>query len=133
MLGEVSRTLNERGIGLEAFPLRPDQMSQLLSMVELNTLTLGAAKEQVYPAMLAGEGSAEAIVSQRGLAQISDRAAVATLVDQVLAAHPGPVAQVLAGKESLKGFLVGQVLKAGQGRMNPKLVNELLAEALAKP
>jgi aspartyl-tRNA(Asn)/glutamyl-tRNA(Gln) amidotransferase subunit B len=66
------------------------------------------------------------------LAQISDRGAVASLVDQVLAAHPGPVAQVRAGKESLRGFLVGQVLKAGQGRLNAKLVNELLAEALAK-
>jgi len=133
MLGEVSRTLNERGNGIEAFPLAPIELAELLSLVELNILSFGTAKDQVFPAMLAGEGSAEAIVAQRGLAQVSDRAAVATLVHQVLAAHPGPVAQVRAGKESLKGFLVGQVLKAGQGRLNAKLVNELLAEALAKP
>lgn len=133
MLGEISRTLNERGIGIESFPIAPDTMAQLLSLIELNTLAFGTAKDQVFPAMLAGEGSAEAIVAQRGLAQVSDRAAVATLVNQVLAAHPGQVVQVRAGKESLKGFLVGQVLKAGQGRLNAKLVSELLDEALAKP
>jgi aspartyl-tRNA(Asn)/glutamyl-tRNA(Gln) amidotransferase subunit B len=133
MLGEVSRTLNEGGIGIEAFPLAPEEMGHLLSLVELNIITFGTAKDQVYPAMLAGEGSAEAIVAQRGLAQVSDRTAVAALVHQVLAAHPDPVAQVRAGKESLRGFLVGQVLKAGQGRLNAKLVNEVLTEALAKP
>ena len=50
----------------------------------------------------------------------------------MLAANPGPVAQIKGGKESLKGFLVGQVLKAGQGRLDAKLVNEVLVEALAK-
>jgi aspartyl-tRNA(Asn)/glutamyl-tRNA(Gln) amidotransferase subunit B len=132
-LGEISRTLNERSIGIEAFPLAPNEIAKLLLMIESNTLTFGTAKDQVFPAMLAGEGSAEAIVAQRGLAQVSDRGAVITLVDQVLAAHPTQVAQVRAGKESLKGFLVGQVLKAGQGRLNAKLVNEVLGEALAKP
>jgi aspartyl-tRNA(Asn)/glutamyl-tRNA(Gln) amidotransferase subunit B len=133
MLGEISRTLNERGIGIEAFPLAPEAIAQLLYLIESKKLAFGTAKDLVFPAMLAGEGSAEAIVAQRGLAQVSDRAAVAALVDQVLAAHASQVAQVRAGKESLKGFLVGQVLKAGQGRLNARLVNELLAEALAKP
>jgi aspartyl-tRNA(Asn)/glutamyl-tRNA(Gln) amidotransferase subunit B len=133
MLGEISRTLNERSIGIEAFPLTPIEIAKLLLMTESNTLTFGTAKDLVFPAMLAGEGSAEAIVAQRGLAQVSDRATVATLVNQVLAAQPAQVAQVRAGKESLKGFLVGQVLKAGQGRLNAKLVKELLDEALAKP
>ena len=50
----------------------------------------------------------------------------------MLAANPGPVAQIRAGKETLKGFLVGQVLKAGQGKLDAKLVNEVLTEALAK-
>jgi aspartyl-tRNA(Asn)/glutamyl-tRNA(Gln) amidotransferase subunit B len=133
MLGEISRTLNERGIGIDAFPLAPEKVTKLLSLIELNILSFGTAKDQVFPAMLAGEGTAEAIVAKRGLAQVSDRGAVTALVDQVLAAHPGQVTQVRAGKESLKGFLVGQVLKAGQGRLNAKLVNEVLAEALAKP
>lgn len=132
MLGEVSRALNERGIGIEAFPVSPETLAGLVRLVEARTLGFGTAKEQVFPALLAGEGSAEAIVAQKGLAQISDRGPIEALVAQVLAANPGPVAQIKGGKESLKGFLVGQVLKAGQGRLDAKLVNEILAEALAK-
>jgi aspartyl-tRNA(Asn)/glutamyl-tRNA(Gln) amidotransferase subunit B len=133
MLGEVSRTLNDRGIGIEAFPLAPESMAELLRLVEARTVALGTAKEQVFPAMLAGEGGAEVIVAQKGLAQVSDQAVLEALVAQVLTANPGPVAQIRAGKESLKGFLVGQILKAGQGRLDAKLVNQRLAEALAKP
>ena len=133
MLGEVSRTLNERGVGIEAFPLAPAALAELVGLVEARTLAFGTAKDQVYPAMLAGEGGAEAIVAKRGLAQVHDRQALEALVALVLAANPGPVAQLRAGKESLKGFLVGQVIKAGQGRLDAKLVHEVLGEALAKP
>ncbi|NWJ41245.1 MAG: Asp-tRNA(Asn)/Glu-tRNA(Gln) amidotransferase subunit GatB [Geothrix sp.] len=133
MLGEVSRTLNERGTTIEAFPITPEALAGLVRLVEARTLGFGAAKDQVFPALLAGEGPAEAIVAARGLAQVSDRGAIEALVAQVLDANPGPVAQVRGGKESLKGFLVGQVLKAGQGRLDAKLVTEVLAEALAKP
>ncbi|HLP29894.1 MAG TPA: hypothetical protein VK150_00945, partial [Geothrix sp.] len=132
MLGEVSRTLNDRSLAIEAFPVSPDVLAGLVRLVEARTLSLGAAKEQVFPALLAGEGDAEAIVARKGLAQVSDRAAIEDLVAQVLAANPGPVAQIRQGKESLKGFLVGQVLKAGQGRLDAKIVTEVLAEALAK-
>ncbi|MDP1830795.1 MAG: Asp-tRNA(Asn)/Glu-tRNA(Gln) amidotransferase subunit GatB [Geothrix sp.] len=133
MLGEVSRTLNERGISIEAFPLAPEALGELVRLVEARTLALGTARDQVFPALLAGEGSARTIVAQKGLAQVSDRGAIEALVAQVLAANPGPVAQIRDGKEGLKGFLVGQILKAGQGRLDARLVNEMLAEALAKP
>ena len=132
MLGEVSRTLNERGGGLGAFPLAPETLAPLIRLVESRRISFGTAKDQVFPALLAGEGDAEAFVAARGLAQVSDRGAVAALVEQVLAAHPGPAAQYRAGKVALKGFLVGQVLKAGGGRVDPQVVNEVLAEALAK-
>ncbi|HJV49048.1 MAG TPA: Asp-tRNA(Asn)/Glu-tRNA(Gln) amidotransferase subunit GatB [Geothrix sp.] len=133
MLGEVSRTLNERGIGIEALPVTPERLAGLVRLVEARTLGFGTAKDQVFPALLAGEGSAEAIVASRGLAQVSDRTAIQVLVEEILAANPGPVGQIRAGKESLKGFLVGQVLKAGGGRLDARLVQEVLAETLAKP
>ena len=132
MLGEVSRTLNERGIGIEALPLAPEALGELVGLVETRTLGFGTAKDQVFPALLAGEGSAGAIMASRGLAQVSDRGPIEALVTQVLAANPGPVAQIRGGKESLKGFLVGQVLKAGQGRLDARLVYEVLTEALAR-
>ena len=133
MLGEVSRTLNECGAPIEAFPVTPEALAGLVRLVEARTLGFGAAKDQVFPALLAGEGTADAIVAARGLAQVRDRGPIEGLVARVLEANPGPVAQIRGGKESLKGFLVGQVLKAGQGRLDARLVNEVLGEALAKP
>lgn len=132
MLGEVSRTLNERGLAMEAFPVTPERLAGLIRLVESRAVSLGAAREQVFPALLAGEGDAATLVATLGLAQVSDRGATAVLVAEVLAANPGPVAQIRAGKENLKGFLVGQVLKAGGGRLDAKVVAELLAEALAE-
>jgi aspartyl-tRNA(Asn)/glutamyl-tRNA(Gln) amidotransferase subunit B len=132
MLGEVSRTLNERGVGIESLALSHEALAGLVRLVEARTLGFGTAKEQVFPALLAGEGSADQIVAAKGLAQIGDRDAIGTLVVQVMAAQPGPVAQIRAGKDNLKGFLVGQILKAGQGRLDARLVQEVLAEELAK-
>lgn len=132
MLGEVSRVLNEREMGIGALPVAPEALAELIRLVESRQISFGTAKDQVFPALLAGEGSAGAIVVLKGLAQVSDRGAIEALVTEVLAAHPGPVAQFRAGKTGLQGFLVGQVLKAGGGKLDPQVVNEVLARALAK-
>ena len=130
MLGEVSRALNERG-GFERLDLRPAHLAELIQLVADGTINLNTAKEVVFPALLAGAGAPAAIVAQRGLGQVSERAPIAELVRAALAANPGQLAQYRAGKESLKGFFVGQVMKAGKGRLNPALVNEVLDQALA--
>jgi aspartyl-tRNA(Asn)/glutamyl-tRNA(Gln) amidotransferase subunit B len=130
MLGEVSRVLNEQGVELERLSLTPRQLGELIRLVAAGTINLNTARETVFPAMLAEGGDPGGIVARRGLAQVSDQAAIEAAVQAVLAAHPGQVAQYRAGRESLKGFLVGQVMKAGQGRMNPKLVNDIMGEAL---
>ncbi|HEX9080866.1 MAG TPA: Asp-tRNA(Asn)/Glu-tRNA(Gln) amidotransferase subunit GatB [Holophagaceae bacterium] len=133
MLGEVSRTLKAKGQDLDQLGLTPADLGGLLRLVAQGQVPLGAAREQVFPALLAGEGSAEAIVARRGLGLVSDPEALAALVAQVLAAHPDAVAQVRQGRDRLKGFLVGQILKAGGGRLDPKAVTTALEAALAKP
>jgi len=133
MLGEVSRSLNQRGLPLAQLGLDPAHLAELIGLVEAATINLTTAKEAVFPALLAGEGSAGAIVRQRGLAQVSDRGAIEALVREVLAANPGQLGQYRAGKEALKGFFVGQVMKAGKGRLNAQLINEILEQALAGP
>jgi aspartyl-tRNA(Asn)/glutamyl-tRNA(Gln) amidotransferase subunit B len=131
MLGEVSRTLNDRGQGLEALGLGPGHLAELIRMVDDGTVNLNTAKETVFPAVLAGEGTPAAIVARRGLGQVSDRAPIEAMAREVLAANPGQLAQYRGGKDSLKGFFVGQVMKAGKGKMNPMLVNEVLERLLA--
>jgi aspartyl-tRNA(Asn)/glutamyl-tRNA(Gln) amidotransferase subunit B len=131
MLGEVSRALNERGQGIEALGLRPAHLGELVRMVETGAINLNTAKEAVFPALLAGDGAPAAIVAERGLGQVSDRAPIEAMARQVLAANPGQLALYRGGKENLKGFFVGQVMKAGKGKMNPMLVNEVLERILA--
>ncbi len=133
MLGEVSRALNDRNLQLTDLNLGPEVLGELIKLVESGLINLNTAKETVFPALLAGEGGPREIVDRQGLAQVTDRGAIEALVAQVLEAHPEPVAQYRAGKTGLRGFLVGQAMKAGQGKVNPKLVNEIMDEALARP
>lgn len=132
MLGEVSRVLNERGLPLESLKLAPEALGALIRLVAEGALGLGAARETVFPALLAGEGSAAEIMNRRGLALVADPAAIETQVAAVVATHPEVVAQIRGGRAQLKGFLVGQVLKAGGGKLDPRTVNRVLDEILAK-
>ena len=132
MLGEVSRALNGRGVGLEGLGLAPEALAELIRLVARGTIHLGAARDTVFPALLAGEGTVAEVVARKGLAQVADPGAIAAQVQAVVAAHPEVVAQIRGGRANLKGFLVGQVLKAGGGRLDPRRVNEALDEILAK-
>jgi aspartyl-tRNA(Asn)/glutamyl-tRNA(Gln) amidotransferase subunit B len=132
MLGEVSRLLNASGQGIETFEVSPGELGELIRLVLDRTLSLGTAKDDVLPALLAGEGRAADIVARKGLGQVQDRGAITVMVQGVLAAHPAQVAQVRAGKDSLRGFLVGQVMKVGQGKVDARMVNEILTEELSR-
>jgi aspartyl-tRNA(Asn)/glutamyl-tRNA(Gln) amidotransferase subunit B len=131
MLGEVSRALNEGGRTIGTLGLEPAHLAELIRMVQDGAINLNTAKEAVLPAVLAGDGAPGEIVTRRGLGQVSDRAPIQAMVLAVLAANPGQVALYRGGKENLKGFFVGQVMKAGKGKMNPVLVNEVLEQVLA--
>jgi aspartyl-tRNA(Asn)/glutamyl-tRNA(Gln) amidotransferase subunit B len=132
MLGEVSRALNDIGKDIDALGLSVAQLAELIQLVDAKTINLNTAKEAVFPALLKGEGSPRQIVEKYGLAQVSDRGAIDTLVQEVIRAHPEQLAQVKAGNEKLKGFFVGQVMKAGKGKVNPQLVNESLEAVFAQ-
>lgn len=126
MLGEVSRALNDRGVSLARLGLEPTHLAELVQLVEGRTVNLNTAKETVFPALLRGEGSPRQIIEKQGLAQVSDRGSIEAMVREVLAANAAQVAQLKAGNEKLRGFLVGQAMKAGKGKANPQLVNEVL-------
>ncbi|HEX9010471.1 MAG TPA: Asp-tRNA(Asn)/Glu-tRNA(Gln) amidotransferase subunit GatB [Holophagaceae bacterium] len=133
MLGDLSRVLNDRGQDLAALGLAPEALGELVRLVAEGKVSLAAAREGVFPALLAGEGTAGELVARKGLALEASPGAVAAQVAAVLAAHPDVVAQIRGGRANLKGFLVGQVLKAGGGKLDPKAVNRALDESLAKP
>lgn len=76
-------------------------------------------------------GSADDIIEQQGLKQITDTGAIEAIIDQIIAANPDQVAGYRAGKEKLFGFFVGQAMKATQGKANPAQLNELLKQKLS--
>jgi aspartyl-tRNA(Asn)/glutamyl-tRNA(Gln) amidotransferase subunit B len=80
--------------------------------------------------MLAGEGSADAIIDQKGLRQITDTGAIEKAIEEVMAKNPGQLAEYRSGKDKLFGFFVGQTMKATGGKANPSELNRLLKEKL---
>jgi len=128
--GTTSARLNERGIGIAQSPVSAEQLRRLMERIGDGTVSMKMAKE-VDDAMWAGEGDADAIIDKRGLRQVSDAGAIEKLVDEVLAKNARQVADYRAGKEKAFNSLVGQVMKATQGKANPAQVNEILRKKLA--
>ncbi|MGH2425238.1 MAG: Asp-tRNA(Asn)/Glu-tRNA(Gln) amidotransferase subunit GatB [bacterium] len=129
LAGDVAAYLNAEGIEIEETALTPNHLAELLRLVDAGTISIRTAKE-ILPEMLRTGASAEQLVADRGLAQISDTAAVGSVIDQIIAEHPGPASDFRGGKTQALTFLVGQVMKKTRGRANPELVNKLLREKL---
>ena len=129
VIGELFGRLRKAGVGIAQSPVSAQALGGLLDLLADQTVSGRIAKE-VFEAMFESGQDALAIVEARGLRQITDSAAIEALIAELLAREAAKVAQYRAGKEKLFGFFVGQVMKATEGKANPKLVNELLRESL---
>jgi aspartyl-tRNA(Asn)/glutamyl-tRNA(Gln) amidotransferase subunit B len=129
IMGELARKLKEDNLDIRSSPLTPDRLAGLLALIEKGTISGSMAKD-VFEKMFGSSQTAEAIVAAEGLAQIDDDSQIATLIAEVLAKNADAVGQYRGGKTSTFGFLVGQVMKAAQGKANPRRVNELLTRTL---
>jgi len=129
MLGEVSAALNKAELDIAAAPVGPAALAGLLARIGDGTISGKIAKD-VFDAMWAGEGDADAIIAKKGLRQISDAGAIEKLVDDVLAANPAIVAEFRAGKEKAFNSLVGKAMAASKGKANPAQVNAILKARL---
>jgi len=123
--GELAAILNERERDFANPGVPQAALARLLDLLEDATVS-GKAAKQVLAALADGEGSVDEFVARRGLTQISDGAAIEGAVDAVLAANPKLVADYRAGKEKAFNALVGQVMRATQGKANPATVTEVL-------
>ena len=128
--GNVAALLNDRNLDFAAAPVSADAVGTLLERIEDGTLSGKAAKE-VLLAMADGEADPDAVIEKRGLKQISDTGALEAAVDKVLAANPKLVDDYRGGKEKAFNSLVGQVMKATQGKANPVQVNAILKRRLS--
>jgi aspartyl-tRNA(Asn)/glutamyl-tRNA(Gln) amidotransferase subunit B len=130
LMGELLGYLNATGQGLDQCRVTPAALGGLLQMVRDGKVSANVGKE-VFIEMCDTGSTAEEIVSEKGLSQISDESELEAIIDQVIAENPEQVQQFRDGKEKIAGFFVGQVMKATGGRANPKMVNELVCNRLA--
>ncbi|HET7752484.1 MAG TPA: Asp-tRNA(Asn)/Glu-tRNA(Gln) amidotransferase subunit GatB [Anaeromyxobacteraceae bacterium] len=129
MNGEVARLANDTGLPPARWQLTPAQLAEILRLVDAGTIG-GPGAKQVLDAVFRTGADPARVVEEKGLAQVSDEAAIEAIVDRVLAANPGEVEKHRSGKKNLTGFFVGQVMKETKGKGNPAVVNALLRKKL---
>jgi aspartyl-tRNA(Asn)/glutamyl-tRNA(Gln) amidotransferase subunit B len=128
--GEIRRRLKDLGAEhIQAVPVAPDRLAELINVVEQGVVSSTVGKD-VFDKMWSTGRSATEIIEREGLAQMGDEVALRSMVEAVIASQTDAVAQYRAGRKSTLGFLVGQVMKASQGKANPKVVSDLLTKAL---
>jgi len=120
--------LAKDGHEIEASPLKPEAINELVGLIEDGSISSKIAKE-VFDRMWAGEGAPAAIVEKHGLVQVNDTGAIEKAIDEIMAANPDKV-EAVKDKPQAMGWFVGQVMKATGGKANPGAVNDLLKRKL---
>jgi aspartyl-tRNA(Asn)/glutamyl-tRNA(Gln) amidotransferase subunit B len=130
VMGDLSATLNKDNLDIADSRISAAQLAGRLARMQDGTWS-GKLAQQVFEAMWAGEGDADAIIEAKGLKQVSDSGEIEKIIDEVMAAHAKSVEEFRSGKEKAFNALVGQVMKASKGKANPQQVNYLLRRKLS--
>jgi len=131
MMNDLSRMLNDLGKTADQLTLKPENLAEIIQMVDEGKINAATGKSLLKRVEETGKSPA-AIVEDEGLGLIADSDALRLQIEGVLDNAPGEVASFQAGKESLLGWFVGQVMRASGGKADPKRTREILLELLSK-
>lgn len=129
ILGDVTAALNRDEINFVNVPIAPDQLGTLLNRIQDETIT-GKIAKSIFELLWTKGGSVDGIIESQGLRQLDDAKDLEGVVSQIISDFPDQVGQFREGKQKILGFFVGQVMKATNGKANPKQVNEILRREL---
>jgi aspartyl-tRNA(Asn)/glutamyl-tRNA(Gln) amidotransferase subunit B len=129
IMGSLLGLLNARDQSIAESPISPQNLAQLLMLIEDDVIS-GKIAKAVFDDMARTGKPARQIVEEKGLVQITDSGAIDDVVAKIISDHPREVEAYQNGKTKLLGFFVGQVMKETRGKANPKLVNEILRKKL---
>ena len=133
IVGDLFRVLKERQLDeqlyIASWPVSAEHLAELVRLIDQGKIS-GKIAKTVFAAMLDTKKSPQEIVSEKNLEQVSDSGSIESAIDQVLAANGKQVEQYKSGNDKVYGFLVGQVMKATQGKANPQKVNDILRDKL---
>jgi len=130
MMGELSAALNKNQIDVQDSPISARELSELVKRISDDTISGKIAKD-VFKAMWKGNGRVDDIIESQDLKQMTDVGAMEDIIDGIIANNSEQVEQFKAGNTKLLGYFVGQVMKATQGKANPKQVNQILNDKLS--
>ena len=130
MLSDFARLLNENRVSISQCKISPYHLSGMIRLIQDGTIS-GKIAKTVFEEIFATGKTAEQVVEEKGLKQVSDEGAIREICQQVLDSNPSQVEEFRSGKEKVLGFFVGQVMKASKGKANPQLVNKTLKELLS--
>ena len=131
LMGDITGYLKEKHLLINETKLTPENLAEMINMIEKGTISNKIAKEIIIE-MLETGAKASDIVAKKGLSVISDEGELVAIVEKIINDNPSQVAAYKSGKDKLFGFFVGQAMKATQGRANPQLINDIIKKKLSE-
>jgi aspartyl-tRNA(Asn)/glutamyl-tRNA(Gln) amidotransferase subunit B len=132
LMGPVKSYLNETGLDIVKFPIKPERLANLIHLVDSGKASFTVASQKIMPAMLVSTDSPLLIAQQLNVVQESDSALLEKIVDDVLFELPLKVEEYQNGKKGIISMFMGEVMKRTQGKADPKVTNQLLQDKLKK-
>ncbi len=129
VMGEVLGGLKDKKLEISTCPVTPELLAGILNRIDDKTIS-GKIAKTVFEEIWQTGKTADQVIEDKGLKQVTDTGAIEAIVDEVITANPDQVAEYRGGKEKLMGFFVGQVMKASKGKANPGMANQLLKKKL---
>ncbi len=129
IMNDVLRMLNDLGMTADGLKLRPEDLADIIKLVDDSTINNATGKSLLTRVQESGRSPKE-IVEAEGLAQVSDDSALQGIINRILAEHPDEVASFRDGKTGLMGWFMGQVMRETRGKADPQLTRELLMKSL---
>ncbi len=131
LLSDVARIINEKELEDSEIPFTPEDMAELISLIEKGTISSKIAKD-VLEIMFENPEKPSKIIEEKGLVQISDEGAIRAVVEKIIEQNPQSVSDLKGGRDRALGYLVGQAMKETKGKANPQMLNEMFKEIILK-
>lgn len=133
LMGAIKSYLNEQAIEINSFPLKASQIAELIAIVDDGKVNITTANQQLFPAFLKNTGTtALELATSLNLIISTSNDDILGFIHEAMAKYPEKVAEYKAGKKSLTGLFMGEVMKLAKGKLDPKEANKLLTQELDK-
>ena len=133
MMGSIKSYLNENAFTIEQFKVKPNTIADLIALIDSGKISNAAATQKLFPELILTPNETPLSIAERlDILQSNDSNALQELVNQALAKYPEKITEYKNGKVNLLGLFVGEVMKLGKGKADPKMANQLVKEALEK-